>query len=76
MLFRENFDGMTTGMKIRCVSYNFEQLLEELPIFLLKLEEIMTTFDDQFEWKNFKFCLQLGISQIVSLLLFADLKSI
>jgi len=40
-------------------------LLEELPVFLLRLEEIMIAFDDRFQWKDFKFCLQLAISQVV-----------
>lgn len=61
---RENFEEMTTAVKIRCVSRNLEQLLEELPVFLLRLEEIMIAFDDRFQWKDFKFCLQLAISQI------------
>jgi len=64
--FRENFEDMTTAVKIRCVSRNLEQLLEELPVFLLRLEEIMIAFDDRFQWKDFKFCLQLAISQVVS----------
>jgi len=63
---RENFEEMTEAVKIRCVSRNLEQLLEELPVFLLRIEEIMIAFDDRFQWKDFKFCLQLAISQVVS----------
>jgi hypothetical protein len=66
-IFRENFEEMNTAVKIRCVARNLEQLLEELPVFLLRLEEIMIAFDDRFQWKDFKFCLQLAISQVVSL---------
>lgn len=56
---------MTEAVKVRCVSRNLEQLLEELPVFLLRIEEIMIAFDDRFQWKDFKFCLQLAISQVV-----------
>src|ERR1700754_2855698 len=52
-------------VKVRCVSRNLEQLIEELPVFLIRLEEIMMAFDDRFQWKDFKFCLQLAISQVV-----------
>lgn len=62
---RENFEEMTEAVKVRCVSRNLEQLLEELPVFLLRIEEIMIAFDDRFQWKDFKFCLQLAISQVV-----------
>ena len=56
---------MAIASKIRCVSRNLEQLDEELPVFLLRLEEIMVAVDDRFQWKDFKFCLQLAISQVV-----------
>lgn len=66
LAFRENFEEMSPEVKARCVSRNLEQLIEELPVFLLRLEEIMMAFDDRFQWKDFKFCLQLAISQVVS----------
>jgi len=71
---RENFEEMTTPVKIRCVSRNLEQLLEELPVFLLRLEEIMIAFDDRFQWKDFKFCLQLAISQVVCNFIYESIK--
>ncbi|CAG7666507.1 unnamed protein product [Allacma fusca] len=61
---KENFEEMALASKIRCVSRNLEQLIEELPVFLLRLEEIMVAVDDRFQWKDFKFCLQLAISQV------------
>ncbi len=73
-IFRENFEEMNTAVKIRCVARNLEQLLEELPVFLLRLEEIMIAFDDRFQWKDFKFCLQLAISQVVSLEMWKRIK--
>ena len=39
---KENFEEMATASKIRCVSRNLEQLIEELPVFLLRIEEIIS----------------------------------
>jgi hypothetical protein len=34
----------------------------------------MIAFDDRFQWKDFKFCLQLAISQVVSLEMWKRIK--
>lgn len=64
--FRENFNDMTGSQKIRSVSRNLEQLIEELPIFLLRLEEVTAALDEKLEWREFKFCFKVGTSKVVS----------
>ncbi|CAG2057486.1 unnamed protein product, partial [Timema podura] len=49
---------------VRSVSRNLEQLIEELPIFLLRLEEVMAALDDKLEWREFKFCFKVGTAKV------------
>jgi hypothetical protein len=58
---------MTTANKVRSVTRNLEQLIEELPVFLLRMEEVMAALDDKFEWREFKFCFIVGTSKVVLL---------
>lgn len=57
---------MTSANKVRSVARNLEQLIEELPIFLLRLEEVTAALDDKLEWREFKFCFKVGTSKVVS----------
>lgn len=57
---------MSSAQKVRSIARNLEQLIEELPIFLLRLEDVTTAFDEKFEWKEFKFCFKVGTSKVVS----------
>lgn len=57
---------MTSGNKVRSVSRSLEQLVEELPVFLLRLEEVTAALDDKLEWREFKFCFKVGSSKVVS----------
>lgn len=57
---------MSSAQKIRSIARNLEQLIEELPIFLLRLEEVTTAFDEKLEWREFKFCFKVGTSKVVS----------
>lgn len=59
---------MTSGNKVRSVSRSLEQLVEELPVFLLRLEEVTAALDDKLEWREFKFCFKVGSSKVVSIL--------
>nr|CAD7461669.1 unnamed protein product [Timema tahoe] len=61
---RESFNDMTSANKVRSVSRNLEQLIEELPIFLLRLEEVMAALDDKLEWREFKFCFKVGTAKV------------
>lgn len=57
---------MTSGNKIRSVARNLEQLMEELPIFLLRLEEVTGALDEKLEWNESQFCFKVGTSKVVS----------
>jgi hypothetical protein len=57
---------MSTAQKVRSIARNLEQLIEELPIFLLRLEDVTSAFDEKLEWREFKFCFKVGTSKVVS----------
>lgn len=58
---------MTGAQKVRSVARNLEQLIEELPILLLRLEEVTAALDERLEWREFKFCFKVGTSKVVSI---------
>lgn len=62
---RENFNEMSPLQKVRSVARNLEQMIEELPIFLLRLEEVTAALDEKLEWREFKFCFKVGTSKVV-----------
>lgn len=55
---------MSPASKIRCVSRNLERLIEELPLFLLRLEEVTGALDKKLKWREFKFCFKIGMSKV------------
>lgn len=61
---KEIFNEMTSGSKVRSVSRTLEQVIEELPVFLLRLEEVTAALDDRLEWREFKFCFKVGSSKV------------
>lgn len=56
---------MTETQKIRTVTRNFDQLIEELTFFLIQLEELPSALDDKLELSEFKFCFKVGTSKVV-----------
>lgn len=60
---------MSQSNKVRSVLRNFEQIIDELPIFLLRLEEINSAVDDRIQWREFKFCFKVATSKVVSRLI-------
>lgn len=56
---------MSPLQKVRSVARNLEQMIEELPIFLLRLEEVTAVLDEKLEWREFKFCFKVGTSKVV-----------
>lgn len=61
---------MSSSQKVRSIARNLEQLIEELPIFLIRLEETASAFDEKLEWSDFKFCFKVGTSKVVSIIAF------
>lgn len=56
---------MSPVLKARSVARNLEQMIEELPIFFLRLEEVTGALDEKLEWREFKFCFKVGTSKVV-----------
>ncbi|KYB25250.1 uncharacterized protein LOC100141518 [Tribolium castaneum] len=65
---KENFNDMSSAQKVRSIARNLEQLIEELPIFLLRLEDVTAAFDEKLEWREFKFCFKVGTSKVSGIL--------
>ncbi|GLV35944.1 uncharacterized protein CBL_09838 [Carabus blaptoides fortunei] len=65
---KESFNEMTAAQKVRSVARNLEQLIEELPILLLRLEEVTAALDERLEWREFKFCFKVGTSKVSGIL--------
>lgn len=61
---------MTPLQKVRSVARNLEQMIDELPIFLLRLEDVIAALDEKLDWREFKFCFKVGTSKVVCCLLF------
>lgn len=66
MFYRENFNDMGPAQKVRSIARNLELLIEELPVFLLRLEDDTSAFDEKLVWREFKFCFKVGTSKVVS----------
>ncbi|KAJ8954724.1 hypothetical protein NQ318_011417 [Aromia moschata] len=65
---KENFNQMSSSQKMRSIARNLEQLIDELPIFLIRLEETASAFDEKLEWRDFKFCFKVGTSKVSDIL--------
>lgn len=62
---RESFNEMSPPQKVRSVARNLEEMIEELPLFLLRLEDVIAGLDEKLEWREFKFCFKVGTSKVV-----------
>ncbi|XP_055954606.1 uncharacterized protein LOC126812091 [Patella vulgata] len=59
---KENFGNMTQSEKIRSVSKNLEQLIDEIPMFLIRLEELQRLVD-KLPWREWKYLFKLATSK-------------
>ncbi|KAJ1530441.1 hypothetical protein ONE63_005346 [Megalurothrips usitatus] len=57
---RESFNEMSSVNKVRSVARNLDQIMEELPVFLLRLQDV----DDKLEWREFKFIFKIAASKV------------
>lgn len=57
---------MSTSQKIRCVTTDLEKFIEELPMVLMRLEEVEGALDEKLEWREFKFLFKAGTSKLVN----------
>ncbi|KAE8752100.1 hypothetical protein FOCC_FOCC001262 [Frankliniella occidentalis] len=56
---RENFNDMSSVNKVRSVARNLDQIMEELPVFLLRVQDV----DDKLDWREFKFIFKIAASK-------------
>ncbi|KAL3270189.1 hypothetical protein HHI36_009246 [Cryptolaemus montrouzieri] len=62
---RQSFMEMSNAQKVRSISRNIEQLIDEIPLlFLIRLEEVTDSSDKGLGWRDFKFCFQVGTSKV------------
>ncbi|XP_013783752.1 uncharacterized protein LOC106467912 [Limulus polyphemus] len=61
---KESFTDLTTMHKTRSVARNLEQLIDEVPMFLLRIEELRAAVDDKLTWKEWKYLFKLGTSKV------------
>lgn len=65
---RANFTNMTSANKVRSVAKNLEQVIDEIPMFLVRLEELMSALDDKLTWREWKYTFKLGTSKVAWML--------
>ncbi|KAG5890631.1 hypothetical protein JTB14_020335 [Gonioctena quinquepunctata] len=65
---KETFNRMTSPQKVRSIARNLEQIIEELPIFVIRLEEIASVFEEKLEWRDFKFCFKVAAGKVTNAL--------
>ena len=56
---------MTQEEKVRSIAKNLEQLIDEVPLFLVRIEELMAALDEKVTWKDWKYSFKLGTSKVV-----------
>lgn len=49
------------------INQNLEQLIIDIPAYILIMENLSDRVDEKLGWKEFKFCFKLATSQIVSM---------
>lgn len=52
------------------INQNLEQLIIDIPTYILIMENLSDRVDEKLGWKEFKFCFKLATSQIVRVLKF------
>lgn len=48
------------------INQNLEQLIVDIPTYILIMENLSDRLEEKLGWKEFKFCFKLATSQIVS----------
>lgn len=48
------------------INQNLEQLILDIPTYILIMENLSDRLEEKLGWKEFKFCFKLATSQIVS----------
>lgn len=65
LFFRITFCEMDFLSKRSTINQNLDQLIVDVPAYILMLESLSERLNDKLGWKEFKFCFKLATSQIV-----------
>lgn len=71
---RITFCEMDFPSKCSTINQNLDQLIVDVPAYILMIEKLSERLDDKLGWKEFKFCFKLATSQIVRLWEFLTLS--
>ena len=63
---RENFAEMSVASQVRSVMRNINLVIEEIPLVILRLEDIMASLDESLSSAEFQFTFSIVASKIVS----------
>ncbi|XP_054713392.1 uncharacterized protein LOC129222828 [Uloborus diversus] len=72
---KESFSEMNLVNKNRSVAKNLEQLIDEIPMFMLRIEELKSALDEKLTWKEWKYLFKLGTSKGLIMGLFNPLPA-
>ncbi|XP_035231149.1 uncharacterized protein LOC118203015, partial [Stegodyphus dumicola] len=61
---KESFSDMNYINKNRQVAKNLEQFIDEIPMFMLRTEELKSALDEKLTWKEWKYLFKLGTSKV------------
>ncbi|XP_064478607.1 uncharacterized protein LOC135391955 isoform X2 [Ornithodoros turicata] len=61
---KESFCEMGASSKVRSVSKKLEQFIGEIPVLLLRIEELRSAVVEKQSWKEWKFLFKLGTSKV------------
>ena len=57
----------TPAGKVRLVTWQIDQVVDELPLFMTRLEEFTNMLEEKLDFAAFKFCFVAGATVVVSL---------
>ncbi|XP_070579796.1 uncharacterized protein [Ptychodera flava] len=61
---RENFEVMTQNEKVVSVVRNMEQIMEEFPQYLRRIDQLGSAIDEKLTWKEWKYLFKFGSSRV------------
>ncbi|XP_026477244.1 uncharacterized protein LOC113383213 [Ctenocephalides felis] len=65
---RECFDEMSQNEQYRAVTHNFDMISEEFPLFIVRLQEVISTLDDKYDPYEFNFGFKLTTTTVAGIL--------
>ncbi len=56
----------TPAGKVRLVSWQIDQMSDELPLFAMRLQEFTNLLEEKLDFAAFRFCFIVGVNIVVS----------